>query len=490
LQDGPVDHSNQDCSDDGFSEETADERLYVDDDAQGLETGLCWENAYRDLVDALERAAEPNSTIREIWVAQGIYRPDRGTMDRQRFFQLPSGVAIYGGFMGYEERRSQRNPDPATNGTVLSGDLLGDDGPDWAWRADNSFHVVVADGVAAGTILDGFTIRGGFADGMAQEANDRGAGVLARGSSLLLRNVLLIDNYATLGGGAYLGGGAPQIEASLLQNNRALDGGALYIAGGGAPALRVTDFLLNEALGTGGSVCVTDSAAPTFQNCRFLANTAGTGGAVAHAGQSQASLFNCLFSANTADTGGAIAYLDSAIPLMSNATLYGNHADVAGGGLAVSMNSAPVIRNTIVWGNTDAIGGGESGQIAVLGGAAPYIDYCCVEGWTGALGGEGNFGSNPLLDETILDTSNGFPLFDLHLLEGSPCIDAGNNIPLSPLMFALSGTGQPVDLEGNPRFLDDPQQPDTGAGQPPLIDLGAYEFVCPTTPSSGGSGVD
>ena len=31
-------------------------------------------------------------------------------------------------------------------------------------------------------------------------------------------------------------------------------------------------------------------------------------------------------------------------------------------------------------------------------------------------------------------------------------------------------------LKGNPRFLDVPETPDTGLGQAPIVDIGAYEF--------------
>ena len=34
-----------------------------------------------------------------------------------------------------------------------------------------------------------------------------------------------------------------------------------------------------------------------------------------------------------------------------------------------------------------------------------------------------------------------------------------------------------TDLEGNPRFVDDPATPDSGAGVPPIVDMGAYEYT-------------
>jgi hypothetical protein len=41
-----------------------------------------------------------------------------------------------------------------------------------------------------------------------------------------------------------------------------------------------------------------------------------------------------------------------------------------------------------------------------------------------------------------------------------------------------------ADALGNPRFLDDPATADTGAGAPPIVDMGAYEFGGPAGPCS------
>jgi parallel beta-helix repeat protein len=55
---------------------------------------------------------------------------------------------------------------------------------------------------------------------------------------------------------------------------------------------------------------------------------------------------------------------------------------------------------------------------------------------------------------------------DLRLLAGSPCIDAGDNTAISEV----------TDLDGKPRFVQDPLTTDTGNGTPPIIDMGAYEY--------------
>jgi hypothetical protein len=50
--------------------------------------------------------------------------------------------------------------------------------------------------------------------------------------------------------------------------------------------------------------------------------------------------------------------------------------------------------------------------------------------------------------------------------------------------FDLDGDGDtdepiPFDLDGNPRFVDDPDTDDTGHGTPPIVDMGAYEYQVP-----------
>jgi len=72
----------------------------------------------------------------------------------------------------------------------------------------------------------------------------------------------------------------------------------------------------------------------------------------------------------------------------------------------------------------------------------------------------------------------------LHLLDSSPCIDAGDNA-------AVPG-GISFDLDGNPRFVDSSLSPDTGNGTAPLVDMGPYEnkSLCLGDDTSGDSDGD
>jgi hypothetical protein len=96
------------------------------------------------------------------------------------------------------------------------------------------------------------------------------------------------------------------------------------------------------------------------------------------------------------------------------------------------MGSVPRITNCIFWDNSDADGSELSSQIY---GGNPEINYSCVMGYDGSLGGIGNIGDDPLFADPVFG--------DYHLqsqagrwqpeslswvtdTQSSPCIDAGD----------------------------------------------------------------
>ena len=96
--------------------------IYVDANAPGpTHDGSSWSSAYKYLSEAIY---QPPSYGDEIWVAEGIYKPDEtrndpnGTSNRDLKFELISGVAIYGGFPSGGGDWQDRDPDVYE--TVLS----------------------------------------------------------------------------------------------------------------------------------------------------------------------------------------------------------------------------------------------------------------------------------------------------------------------------------------------------------------------------------
>ena len=142
-----------------FSSVVQADVLFVDDDADLGGDGLSWDTAYRFLQDAFADAASSGGTVTEIRVAQGNYLPDRdeanlsGTGDRSasfRLFFLFNGVTINGGYAGLPGVDPDAR-DITLYESILSGDLDGNDGPQFANNDGNSYNVVMSFANANGT---------------------------------------------------------------------------------------------------------------------------------------------------------------------------------------------------------------------------------------------------------------------------------------------------------------------------------------------------
>jgi len=425
--------------------------IYVDD-ATGANDGSSWADAYWCLQDALA-AAQYGDGIR---VAQGTYKPDQRVMitalgsevrssgDRTETFQLKNGVIIKGGYAGFDE------PDPDARDiklyeTILSGDLNDDDGPNFAKNDENSYHVVSVIDDVADNILDGFLITGGNAN--SSDDDSIGGGMFNSFAVVVVTN------------------------CTFMQNSANKDGGAVY----------------NEG-------CI----AVGFINCLFVNNIAGRdGGAVSNMYDLVIVFENCVFTDNSAnEEAGAIDNWFSLVGVL-NCTFSNNWAAVDAGGLN-SWFGELGLKNCILWKNRDnnGLNTDESAQIySIID--EPVVNYCCIEGLTGRLGGEGNIRANPdFLDPDGPDRVAGTKDDNLRLSVNSPCIDAGDNSAVPVDLADFDGDGDfgelyPYDFDGLPRCIDDPDTVDTGIGIPPIVDLGAYEFggatPLPPTPSSPDS---
>jgi len=266
--------------------------------------GTSWENAYPG--DKLQTAIGETG-VTDVWVAAGTYNPvdlSKGGSTRSSFFQMKNNVAIYGGFAGTETLLSQRNV--ATNVTILSGDLSNNDnfdvqngGYQGITGDDNCYHVVynpdLTPDINSTAVLDGFTIRGGNANGFMNAAN--GGGIYNDYSSPTITNVTISNNSADYGGGIYNINSSPTITNVKVSNNSA-----------------ISSF--------GGGIC-NYSSSPTISNATISNNSATYGGGIFNYASSP-TLNNCIVWGNTASLNGHQFFIIESGTTTANYSCYSN----------------------------------------------------------------------------------------------------------------------------------------------------------------------
>jgi hypothetical protein len=370
---------------------------FVDANATGSDDGTSWTNAFTDLQDALADANDGD----EVWVAEGTYKPTSDS-NTSISFELPTNVAVYGGFAGTESSRYQRNW--TAYQTILSGDI---NEPNDA--NDNSDTVVIGDD---GAILDGFTITGG-------NCVSGGGGMFNGLCSVTVRNCTFVQNAAVYGGGMYNSSATVTIANCI--------------------------FVDNSAAWYGGGIDNYETSG-TITNCVFTGNIAqdpcnGYGGAIDNFDEASPTITNCTFFGNTADYGGGISNMSSSTnPKLTNCIVWGNDANDSGDEVYNSGSADPNFSYC------DVNGCGGSGS------------------WDPNFGtdGGGNIDSDPcFIDSNTLAGSDGiFGTFDdgIRLALDSPCVDAADgDAGVSTDMFG-HGRIDVVDVNntgtGDPNYVD------------------------------------
>lgn len=315
--------------------------VYVRSDGDDTKDGSSWSNAKKRPQVAIDTVAPTGG---EVWVAKGVYT---GTI------KVPEGVALYGGFTGQETSRDAR--DWRANVTTLDANQGGS-------------VVTIGSGVAADTIVDGFTVTNGT--GTQWDSRLVGGGFFINNGSPTIRHCTIVNNQAT--GSFYGGGGIFEYGAyatitnnTILRNKADYDGGGIFVQGAN-PLIKDNTVSLNSAGQWGGGICAYASAAP--------------------------SIFNNTITQNYAGDGSGIEGRDSSILNVVNNIIAFNSTGVRSDSSAVIF-----MRFNNVYGNT-------------------WADYSNMTNYTGLFG---NFSSDPLLT----NTTHGDP----HISPTSPCRDAGDN---------------------------------------------------------------
>jgi|GEM_PF-349683 len=190
----------------------------------------------------------------------------------------------------------------------------------------------------------------------------------------------------------------------------------------------------------GGGVYSNGNAALVAQ-VRITANSAGSYGGGMYQEDAAVVLTNVLIDRNSAGSRGGGMYNNNASPVLTNVTISNNTlvSNNGGGALYNTSNSAPEIRNSILYGNASPELSNNS--------STPVITNSLIQGLNSSVA-----------VNTVFTNAAGY---DYSLKAGSPAIDAGDNT----LFAGLDANSK--DLAGNARVYDF-----ANGGR---IDMGAFE---------------
>ncbi|WP_299013462.1 LamG-like jellyroll fold domain-containing protein [uncultured Polaribacter sp.] len=397
------------------------DQYFVDVNATGANNGSSWADAYTSLEEAVDR-----KTGKEFWVAAGTYVPSA----RNKSFRIGNENKLYGGFSGTETNLSERNV--KTNVTILSGDINNNDtGLDFSGnnRGDNAFNIIKI--IADDTVLDGFTIQDGHANGSTGDQKG-GAGIFINSGTknTTIKNCIFKNNVC-LGGGLIRAldvKGDLNLENVEALNNLAKFGAVLYTRGQNGEVLNVNitnslfnDNIVNDASNASapGSVAWFRQDSNATQNVRIINST--------FVGNNFASNTNATSSViNASRNGSGRIFLETA-----NSIYYYNLNNI-NGSLRSIGNSLANFRNVILSANN-----------------------CIAQDLLNQIPANRKVNVTASIPEFSNVTAK-----DFTLLATSPAIDAGDNTKV------LSSSR--TDLLGNSRIFNG------------TVDLGAYEFGAST----------
>ena len=381
--------------------------------------GTSWATAKQTIQAGVDAAADGDT----VWVSRGVY--GNGLRDGNRVV-VPRSIFL----------RSVNGPEV----TVIDG-------------GNNARGVYME----TNAVLDGFTVRGGYADS--------GGGVLCSFSNAVLTNCVITGNSASAGGGSFGG----SLYSCIIKNNHATEegggsynsmmfgcivednvavvgagmfGGSMYQCmvvqnyshdeGGGVARgiLNQCALIKNRSNGFGGG-----SSESTLTGCHVISNTCGEAGGGAYA----CTLNNCLVVDNRAEDIGGAAW-----STLNNCTVTGNHSNRGGGGAGNST-----LYNCIVYGNNNG-----------------NLTACICQNTCSLPQPEGvaNIAENP----QFKDAEGG----DYRLLATSPCIGAGDN------KFVQAEN----DLDGNPLIMGG--KVDMGAYESPMLAIEDLEVKRSASPAA------
>ena len=296
-----------------------------------------------------------------------------------------------------------------------------------AMGAVDGFRFVNAEGASAR--LEGFTIQNAT-NGSAIVVGD---GATPTISNCIICENHMLNGY---GPGIRITGGGPIVEWCTIYCNRALPdeldpvqtrGGGIFVSGDPeqteVPVIR-NCVIANNIATLGGGVYMNSAASCDPEDYPNACSPP----------YPELMVHDCLFygnlafelSENVGGDGGGVYLNTGAHANLINCTLSENVAEQYAGGLFVG-NSCVEICNSILWENTEGAAGG-SDDLRVTDQQLAFVSIS--DSNLGNAGGDGYMDANFWLEDHLLGVDPGFrhpAACDFHLTASSPMIDVGNN---------------------------------------------------------------
>ena len=260
-------------------------------------------------------------------------------------------------------------------------------------------------------------------------------------------------SYTTSYGGAIYADSYTSITHCIFTNNTAKYGGAIYAASSSISHCIFNNNTASSSISSSYTTSYSSGGAIyarffTITHCSFTNNTAtgryntatgiysgSNGGAISGGGK----ISHCTFTNNSGDSCGGAIYVRSSTTTttITHCTFTNNTTSRFGGGVYIADNSIRItLRNCIFWGNVaDEAGGTNGDQIWNTHTSIrykPVFSHCLIQGGEDAIQG---VRFHKVTKASIITATSAAAIFvsvadgaeDLHLKDGSPAIDAGDN---------------------------------------------------------------
>ncbi|MCP4568835.1 MAG: T9SS type A sorting domain-containing protein [FCB group bacterium] len=293
---------------------------------------------------------------------------------------------------------------------------------------DSSGPVVAFQSVGwdGATVISGFTIQNGL--------YTHGGGIHCDNAKPLISHNHIISNRSDArdevahGAGIFCESSDAMIIENEIRDNSSL-GGTHNYAGGiyceySNPLIEGNVIENNSSQNVGGGICLLNSGGVIRSNT-ISGNRSRYGGAMSIGVFSDPTIcFNIMYNNEAVGMGDGLDIFEYSSPVIINNVIANNNNHLG----IYWDNSSPVIKNTIVWGNT------------VYGDGTPDITYCDIEGGYDGLG-------NIEIEPRFRDPENG----DFHLMTtdcgspyDSPCIDEGHPDDIDLVLNCQRGLGASI----------------------------------------------